>query len=142
MAISYNNTDQLQLFPDTVQVLSRLAESYRLVAVSNWYWGLKDYLTTRGISTYFEVVVTSAQVGYRKPHPEIFKHALALAKVEPEQAVMIGDSYESDVVAAQELGIPAVLLDRWGVPPGADCPVIHSLSELPDMLASMSAKNG
>ena len=139
MAYSDASNDQLQLFPDTIQVLSRLAESYRLVAVSNWYWSLNNYLDNHGIGAYFEAVITSAQIGYRKPHPKIFEHALALANVKPEEVVMVGDSYESDVLGAQGVGIRAVLLDRWGVPPEADCPVISSLSELPDTLAMLSS---
>ena len=137
MAFPDHDPDYMQMFPDTIHVLSRLVEPYRLAAVSNWYWDLADFLTASGIGKYFEAVVTSAQVGYRKPHPQIFKHALALANVDPERAVMVGDSYESDVIGAQGVGMPAILLDRWGVPSQADCPVIHSISELPDMLASL-----
>ena len=72
---------------------------------------------------------TFGQVGYRKSHPKIFEKALALANIAPEQMVIMGDSYESDVLGAPGVGIPAMLVDRWGEPPKAECPVISSLSE-------------
>jgi putative hydrolase of the HAD superfamily len=62
--------------------------------------------------------------------------ALALAGVQPERAVMVGDSYESDVLGAQRLGMSSVLVNRWGVPEGAKCPVIDSLSDLPTLLGT------
>lgn len=137
MAFSHDHLSQLQLFLDAPEVLTLLAERYRLATMSNWHWGLSDFLTTHGIRQHFELVVTSGRVGYRKPHPEIFNYALNHLKVGPEQVVMVGDSYESDVLGAQGVGIPAILVDRWGVPAEADCPVIQNLSELPDLLASM-----
>ena len=79
-------------------------------------------------------MIASARVGYRKPHPNIFRSALALANIGPEQVVMVGDSYESDVLGAEGVGISAVLLNRWGAPEGAPCPVIECLKELPALL--------
>ena len=108
----FSSDQHLQLFPDSLQALSELADNYRLVVVSNWSWHLSDFLTIRGIRDYFELIVISAQVGFNKAYPGIFEHALALANVTPEQVVMVGDSYESDVLGAQEVGILGVLLDR------------------------------
>ena len=55
-----------------------------------------------------------SRFGRTKPHPEIFRHALALLGVEPEEAAMIGDSYEDDIEGARALGMKAFLLDRDG----------------------------
>ena len=134
---TFDDPNVLPPFPDAQPVLSRLARDYRLFAVSNWPWELPEFLVNCGLRRYFEGVTASAQVGYRKPHPQIFQTALAMADVEPERVVMVGDSYESDVLGAQGVGISAALVNRWGVPEGARCPVIESLKELPGLLDSL-----
>jgi putative hydrolase of the HAD superfamily len=58
--------------------------------------------------------VCSRAFGRTKPHPEIFQRALALLETEPEDAAMIGDSYEDDIEGARALGMKAFLLDRDG----------------------------
>ena len=136
MAFNFDKLSQLPTFPGTHEILSLLSQDYRLFAVSNWQWELEEFLDVSGLRQYFEGVINSAQVGYRKPHPQIFRTALALAEVRPERAVMVGDSYESDVLGAQGVGIGAVLVNRWGVPEGVRCPVADSLYELTELLES------
>jgi len=136
MAFSFDSLRHLPPFPGTREILSLLSQDYRLFAVSNWQWELPEFLVDCGLRQYFEGVVSSAKVGYRKPHPQIFRAALTLADAGPEQVVMVGDSYESDVLGAQGVGINAVLVNRWGVPEESRCPVIESLSELPGLLES------
>ena len=113
MTFPHDHLNQLQCFPGTSEVLTHLRESYRLGTMSNWHWSLADFLTSCGIPQHLELAVTSGRVGYRKSHPKIFENALALANIAPEQKVMLGDSYESDVIGAQGAGIPAMLVDRW-----------------------------
>ena len=60
--------------------------------------GLLDYLASPSIAI-------SADLGVRKPHADIFLHALNALDVRPEEAVMVGDSLYADVYGAQQLGI-------------------------------------
>ena len=70
-----------------------------------------------------------------KPNAPLFNLALGRAGVKPEQAIMIGDNYLSDVLGARGAGIEGVLIDCWhnfakpGVSP-PDCLMINSLDEL------------
>ncbi|MGF1505605.1 MAG: HAD hydrolase-like protein, partial [Anaerolineae bacterium] len=41
--------------------------------------------------------------------------ALDLAGCKPAEAVYVGDNYYADVVGAQRAGLPAVLIDQYGV---------------------------
>jgi len=50
----------------------------------------------------------SADLGIRKPNPDIFLHALNRLKVEPEEAAMVGDSLKADVVGAKMLNMLAI----------------------------------
>jgi FMN phosphatase YigB (HAD superfamily) len=58
--------------------------------------------------------LSSGSHGKVKPSPTIFRAVLELLEVEPEAAVMIGDSPADDVAGAEAIGMRALLLDREG----------------------------
>lgn len=77
-------------------------------------------------------ILTSAEVGRRKPAPEIFEQALAIAGVAADRAMHVGDSLAEDVAGARAAGIEPVLIVRDGEP-GAGTGatrVIRTLREL------------
>lgn len=131
-----------QLYPDTLPALTALKQAgYRLAIISNWSWHLPELCEALGLTPYFEQIYTSARLGFAKPHPAIFKQALAGLKVVPEEAIHIGDSYRADVQGASRLGIRPLWLRRPGEAPlyEADLPerktpgpaqTIRSLSEV------------
>jgi FMN phosphatase YigB (HAD superfamily) len=90
-----------------------------------------------GLGDAIDAVVSSHDVGWRKPHHAIFDRALALAGVLPAQAFMVGDDPELDIRGAQSLGIRAVWRRRGaqvlpaGVLPDA---AVATLRELPDVV--------
>jgi putative hydrolase of the HAD superfamily len=117
--------------PDAAGLLVRVREAGgRVVVVSNWDVSLDDVLDRVGLAPLLDGVVTSAAAGARKPDPEIFARALAVAGAGPERCLHVGDSLAEDVVGARAAGIEAVLLDRSGgkAPPGVR--VIPSLDAL------------
>jgi HAD superfamily hydrolase (TIGR01549 family) len=63
-----------------------------------------------------DFLVTSEEAGAAKPAPAIFEAALAQAGCSPQEAVMVGDSWQADVVGASAVGIRAVWLNRRGLP--------------------------
>jgi HAD superfamily hydrolase (TIGR01549 family) len=80
-----------------------------------------------GMTELIDVLVVSEEAGAKKPEPEIFRIALDRCAANPDQTVMLGDSWEIDVLGARSAGIRAVWLDRnGGGAPGAG-PVIESL---------------
>jgi putative hydrolase of the HAD superfamily len=113
----------------------------RLVVVSNWDVSLGAVLDRLGISELLDGVLTSAEVGVRKPAAEIFRRGLLLAGVPAGDAVHVGDGLEEDVRGALAAGVEPIWLRRGGAsgeaprgkaPPGVR--VIGSLAELPDMV--------
>lgn len=98
-----------------------------------------DILPASGVAKLWDGVVTAAEAGYPKPEPPIFRLALKRAGVSASRAIMIGDSYERDVLGAREAGIPrAVLVDRHRARTVDDVPVITSLDALPSALARLA----
>ena len=102
-------------YDDAVPVLSALKErGFRLAVVSNWDSRLRPILDERKLRPWFDVVVISAEVGWRKPHPAIFERALGLLGCAPGDALHCGDSVGDDVEGARAAGIRPILLDRPG----------------------------
>ena len=93
---------------------------------------------------YFDVIVTSAAQGIRKPNPRIFLNVLSQMGVEPGRAIMVGDMLGADILGAHNAGIYAVWITRRAdkaanrdhldtIKPDA---VIASIDELPGLLDS------
>jgi putative hydrolase of the HAD superfamily len=121
-------------YPDVLPALAELRDrGLTLVVASNWDCSLPDWLRPAGILELVDGVVTSAEVGAAKPNPRVFERALAIAGVEPAEALHAGDKLDNDVQGAAAAGVRSVLVRRDGrPPPGVDA--IGSLSELPALL--------
>ena len=126
-------------FPEVAQVLTvARARGMRLVVVSNWDVSLHDVLEDTGLAPLLDGVVTSAELGCAKPQPAIFARGLALAGVEADDAVHVGDSVEHDVVGARAAGIVPLLVARAGPAPSvpAGVRVIPTLRPLLELAGS------
>lgn len=122
------------LYDDTLPALTAVRRAgLRSVIVSNHIWELPALCSALGLDPLIDAVITSARVGYRKPHPAIFEAALACAPgVDPARVLFVGDSLAPDVEGPRAAGMHALLLDRRH--PGSSAQragVIHSLAELP-----------
>ncbi|UGU17115.1 YjjG family noncanonical pyrimidine nucleotidase [Sinomicrobium kalidii] len=101
--------DYNHLFNHTEDILTYLKPRYRLHIITNGFEQVQDKkLANAGIGTYFIHVVNSETAGVKKPHPAIFKHALEKAGTIPQNAVMIGDDLEADVMGAINTGMSAI----------------------------------
>ena len=68
--------------------------------------------TSAGLTGAFDVVVSSAWVGARKPHPRIYAHTLDQLGIAPEDALFVGDTWTCDVDGPRAAGMRAVYLRR------------------------------
>jgi FMN hydrolase / 5-amino-6-(5-phospho-D-ribitylamino)uracil phosphatase len=104
-------SENFELFEDVLPVLDELRRAdLRIAVVSNGIRDLRAFVAHHRLDV--EAVVDSRSHGRVKPHPTIFQAALAALAVEPEDAVMVGDSIEEDIEGAQALGMRAILIDR------------------------------
>lgn len=129
----------LALFDDVLPALRTLRSSARRLALlSNMDDDLDRLAAELGLAGYIEFSLTSRQVGAAKPHPPIFLEALRRMNARPDETVHVGDQYHGDVMGARGVGIHPVLLDREGFQDDLqECPIIRSLAELPDVVASI-----
>mgnify|MGYP001181050476 CR=1 FL=1 len=100
---------------DVKEVLPSLKLKYGLGVVSNFMipGGIEELLNIFSIGQYFKFVITSINMGWRKPHPAIYNAALKEASAVPERVLFIGDDYINDYDAPIKMGFNAVLLDKY-----------------------------
>jgi putative hydrolase of the HAD superfamily len=117
----------------------------RTAIVSNTPWGSPaerwtDELRRHGLMEAVDATVFCVDVGWRKPAPQIFQHALSLLNVDARDSIFVGDDPRQDVSGAAQCGLRAILIDPWGAEGNAPCTAIHSLKELLPLLDSMTAQ--
>ncbi len=123
------------VLPGVPESLERLAAAgLRLVVVSNSDGSIERGIERAGLRRYFEAVIDSQVVGFEKPDPRIFRHALEIAGAEPERALHAGDMYGADINGARAAGVHAVLLDPHDDWNDVDCPKIRDVAALADVL--------
>lgn len=95
-------------------VLSKLQPVYRMVIVSNFYGNLRYILDDFNILHYFHAVVESAEVGVRKPDPQIYRMGVDALGYPAASCVVIGDSYGKDMIPGATIGCKNVWLNVAG----------------------------
>ena len=94
------------LFNGAEMILNYLSNKYILHIITN---GFKDVqhlkLKNSGIKKHFSTVTTSEEVGVKKPNPLIFNSALKKANVNANNSIMIGDTFEADILGAEAVGM-------------------------------------
>ena len=89
-------------------------KGYRLSVVSNFDHAptARGLLAKFGIADFFEHIVISEDIGWRKPHGKIFESALASLGESPSDAIFIGDNPEADITGSSDCGIDSVWVKR------------------------------
>ena len=123
-----------KIFPETEEVLKSLkSKGYKLVLISNTDSSSIDGLIDKyNLRQYFDAVVLSYEYGLLKNDPGMFDLALDKVGGSKEDALMVGDSFESDVKGAQKAGVKALLLDRHDRMDFS--PKIHTLLDIEEFL--------
>lgn len=100
-----------RLMPDADRVVRYLASKYPLTIVSNGFKEVQYYkFEHSGLSDCLTHTLVSDEIGINKPQPEIFRIALERNGVKADEAIMIGDSYSSDIAGAKAAGIDQIWL--------------------------------
>lgn len=142
VALSYRDGYQTNRQPveGALELLAELHGRARIgIVTNNFVQEQQEKLDHCGLSRYIDFLVTSEEVGVPKPGAEMFLRALQRARCAPEEAVMLGDSWQNDVLGALAAGMRAVWLNRLGLPrpEGLGVPELRSLLPTSDALAAL-----
>jgi len=126
--------------PGARELLTRLRASMKIVVVTNnLLREQQEKLQTCGLTDVVDDLITSEEFGFAKPDPEIFRIALHRAHCTAAEAVMIGDSWNVDIVGARNAGIRPIWFNRRRDPQPDGAPVeeIHSLEPTDSIAAQI-----
>jgi putative hydrolase of the HAD superfamily len=101
-----------ELYPEVPGVLEQLQLRFQLAVISNFDGRLRFILKHLGISKFFAHIFISSEIGADKPDPEIFRRALKLVELKPDEVLHVGDDPERDWEAANTAGLSTFRLDR------------------------------
>jgi len=104
---------ETSLDPLAEGLLDRLARrGLRLGLISNIDAASRPLIGRLGLSRWFPEPTLSCDAGASKPSPRIFERELGRLDASADAAVMVGDSWTSDVVGALAAGMRAIWIDR------------------------------
>jgi putative hydrolase of the HAD superfamily len=104
--------NSLETRPCVKRLLNMVSTEYKLGMVSNFTYAPVIYAGARklGINRFFNVILVSEAVGWRKPHIKIFEEALKRLRVAAEETVYVGDSPLEDIKGAKAAGMKTVFV--------------------------------
>ena len=126
-----------------VKVIAELKQrGFQVSLVSNMMLPgrlLKAKLQEAHLLSAFASVAISSDVGFIKPHPEIFRRTLEQSQLSADEVVFVGDTYQQDILGAKQVGLQTVWLNNRqeprakaeGNPPGYEIEAISQLIALP-----------
>lgn len=131
----FGDADRWRFYDDVLPAFERIRRrGLKVGLISNWDKRLTGLMEGLGASDLLDTVVSSADVGLRKPDPRIFLMACERLGVAPSEAAHVGDHHYADILGASSVGMTPVLIDRhcnetvWGEP------VIRTLDDLDAVL--------
>ncbi len=126
---------EVQVPQDAHALLELLKEAgYVLGMVSNRGASYQEEMQNMKLDCYFQFFLAGGEVNSFKPDLLIFERALELAGTCAQETMYVGDNYFADILGSRRAGLTPVLYDPIRLFPEADCAVIQSFTELPELL--------
>lgn len=131
-------TAHFSLLEGAEELVRYLAEKYPLTVVTNGFVEVQyEKFDKSGLRDCFAHIVLSEEVGCQKPNPRIYEEALRMNGVSAEEAVMIGDSWNSDIQGAINAGIDQIWIRKSQdpLPEGQSATyIVKSLADVMEIL--------
>ena len=125
---------ETQLIPHAREILGFLQQHYTLHILTNGFEETQSRkLEYAGIGQYFTHIITSQSAAAKKPDPKIFNFALNIAQITAEEAVLIGDNYETDIIGGLQSGLKVIYFNPGNNPNPLDVPEVNDLLQLKNM---------
>ncbi len=109
--VPWNSNDEF-VYPETENCLSELSKHYRIGIIANQNLGSEERLEKLGLLKHIDLVIASAEEGVAKPDLRIFQLALDRANCKPEEAIMVGDRIDNDIIPANKIGMTTVWIKQ------------------------------
>src|SRR5271155_2527882 len=101
------------IYPEALEVLEALRDhAVDLVVLSNWDARLHAVLDGNGLGEFLPRRFISAELGWEKPDPAIYRHVAELLRLPPSALLSVGDDPRNDVEGPRKAGWQAVQIER------------------------------
>ncbi|GED65083.1 HAD family hydrolase [Lysinibacillus fusiformis] len=102
------------LYEDTFPVLDELKGKYKLVLLTNGAPSLQNLKLkiTPEIAPYFDHIIISGDFGKGKPDASIFEHVMESVGITADEAIMVGDNLNTDILGSSRVGMRNVWINR------------------------------
>lgn len=130
-------TRKTRLIDGTIELLEYLKPRYRMHILSNGFREVQyKKIENSGLKPYFDKIILSEDAGINKPHPDMFTYALKNTNSRRSQTVMIGDSWDADMVGAYQSRIAQIWFNPADEAPDGFEPThtVRTLAEIKDIL--------
>ncbi len=107
-----NTTLKTELMPDAFEILVYLRHKYEMHILTNGFYEVQ-FLKLRNskLQNFFVNLFTSEETQALKPNSKFFDYVLERIQAKPEECIMIGDSYEIDIIGASNVGIEQIFFN-------------------------------
>lgn len=130
-------TRKTRLIEGTMDLLEYLKPKYRMHILSNGFREVQyKKIENSGLRPYFDKIILSEDAGINKPHPDMFTFALKNTNSRRDQTLMIGDSWDADIVGAHNSRIAQIWFNPKEEKPVGFEPTytVKSLEEIKNIL--------
>ena len=119
------------LFDGAHEILEYLKPNYELHIITNGFNEVQfQKLENSNLNNYFKEIITSEEVGVKKPNPKIFEFALEKASATFHESLMIGDNWEADIMGAKKIGLDVIFCNFNNEPVSSTIKSVSSLNEI------------
>jgi putative hydrolase of the HAD superfamily len=111
--LHFAKPDAWGVYPEVLEVLEALRDhDVELVALSNWDARLHTVLDGNGLGEFLPKRFISAELGWEKPDPAIYRHVAEILRLQPGSLLSVGDDPKNDVEGPKRAGWQAVQIER------------------------------
>ncbi len=103
------------LFAGAIDILQYLKPKYQMHIITNGFEEVQyKKMKNSELLPFFDKIITSEEVGVKKPNPKIFRYALEKSAANPKESIMIGDNFEADILGAKNVGMHTIFCEFNG----------------------------
>lgn len=141
LTLDFTDNPQRYIWYDDVNpYLKKWSARYKLGMLSDAMPSFRSFTASHGADVYFDSIVLSTDIGYIKPHPNMYHEIADDLLLWPEECVFVDDK-EHNVVGALTAGMFAIQMDRTGKAKCWNGDVAHDFEELDRILRRLEEEN-
>jgi putative hydrolase of the HAD superfamily len=123
------------LFAGAFEILEHLQPKYNMHIITNGFNEVQfKKIENSGLAKYFDKIITSEEVGVKKPNPLIFQYALQQTNAAASESIMIGDNWEADIMGAKNVGLDVIFCNFNRQPVSSNIKSVKNLLEIKQYL--------